>query len=133
MAEQTKITIGTAYPPDEVRTMEVKGRDLIGGVPKTLEINNKEIYEALEEPVTQIVEAIRNALERTPPELAADIVDKGIVMAGGGSLLNGLDVRLREETELPIIISEECLTCVVKGAGMALNELKLLKQISLRE
>jgi rod shape-determining protein MreB len=133
MAEQTKITIGTAYPPDEVRTMEVKGRDLIGGVPKTLEINNKEIYEALEEPVTQIVEAIRNALERTPPELAADIVDKGIVMAGGGSLLNGLDVRLRKETELPIIISEECLTCVVKGAGMALNELKLLKQISLRE
>ena len=133
MAEQIKIAVGSAYPPDEVQTMEVKGRDLIGGVPKTLEINNKEIYEALEEPVTQIVEAIRNALERTPPELAADIVDKGIVLAGGGSLLKGLDVRLREETELPIIISEESLTCVVKGAGMALGELKLLKQISLRE
>jgi rod shape-determining protein MreB len=81
----------------------------------------------------QIVEAIRNALERTPPELAADIVDKGIVLAGGGSLLKGLDVRLREETGLPIIISEDALTCVVKGAGMALGELKLLKQISLRE
>jgi rod shape-determining protein MreB len=117
----------------EVETMEVKGRDLIGGVPKTLEISNKEIFEALEEPVTAIVEAIRNALERTPPELAADIVDKGIVLAGGGSLLKGLDVRLRDETELPIIISEESLTCVVKGAGMALAELKLLKQISLRE
>jgi rod shape-determining protein MreB len=116
-----------------VETMEVKGRDLIGGVPKTLEINNKEVFDALEEPVSQIVEALRNALERTPPELAADIVDKGIVLAGGGSLLKGLDQRLREETELPIIISEESLTCVVKGAGIVLGELKLLKQISIRD
>ena len=133
MAEQIKITIGSAYPPQDVETMEVKGRDLIAGVPKTLEISNKEIFEALEEPVNQIVEAIRNALERTPPELAADIVDKGIVLGGGGALLKGLDMRLREETELPIIIAEEPLMCVVKGAGMALSEMKLLRQISLKE
>jgi len=133
MAEQVKITVGSAYPPEDVLNMEVKGRDLIGGVPKTLEINNKEIFEALEEPVTQIVDAIRNALERTPPELAADIVDKGIVMAGGGALLTGMDTRLREETELPIIVAEEPLTCVVKGAGQALTELKLLKQISMKD
>jgi len=133
MAEQIKITIGAAYPPQDVETMEVKGRDLIAGVPKTLEISNREIFDALEEPVNQIVEAIRNALERTPPELAADIVDKGIVLGGGGALLKGLDMRLREETELPIIIAEEPLMCVVKGAGMALSEMKLLKQISLKE
>jgi len=133
MAEQIKITIGSAFPPHDVETMEVKGRDLIGGVPKTLEISNKEIFEALEEPVGQVVEAIRNALERTPPELAADIVDKGIVLGGGGALLKGLDARLREETELPIIIAEEPLMCVVKGAGLALSEIKLLKQISLKE
>ena len=133
MAEQVKITIGSAYPPEDVLNMEVKGRDLIGGVPKTLEINNKEIYESLEEPVSQIVDAIRNALERTPPELAADIVDKGIVLAGGGSMLTGMDTRLREETELPIIVTEEPLTCVVKGAGQALTELKLLKQISMKD
>lgn len=133
MAEQIKIAIGSAYPPEIVETMEVKGRDLIGGVPKTLEISNKEIFEALEEPVGQVVQAIRDALERTPPELAADIVDKGIVLAGGGSLLTGLDSRLREETNLPIIIAEEPLTCVVKGAGQALTELKLLKRITKRE
>jgi len=133
MAEQVKITVGSAYPPEDVLNMEVKGRDLIGGVPKTLEISNKEIFEALEEPVAQIVEAIRNALERTPPELAADIVDKGIVMAGGGSMLTGMDTRLREETNLPIIVTEEPLTCVVKGAGQALTELKLLKQISMKD
>ncbi len=133
MAEQVKIAIGSAYPPEDVENMEVKGRDLIGGVPKTLDISNKEIFEALEEPVGQVVVAIREALEKTPPELAADIVDKGIVLAGGGSLLTGMDVRLREETELPIIIAEDPLTCVVRGAGIALDELKLLKQISLKE
>ncbi len=133
MAEQVKIAIGSAYPPEDVENMEVKGRDLIGGVPKTLDISNKEIFEALEEPVGQIVTAIRDALEKTPPELAADIVDKGIVLAGGASLLKGMDVRLREETELPIIQAEDPLTCVVRGAGVALDELKLLKQISLKE
>ncbi|MFV1956815.1 MAG: rod shape-determining protein [bacterium] len=133
MAEQVKIAIGSAYPPEDVENMEVKGRDLIGGVPKTLDISNKEIFEALEEPVGQIVGAIREALEKTPPELAADIVDKGIVLAGGASLLKGMDVRLREETELPIIQAEDPLTCVVRGAGVALDELKLLKQISRKE
>ncbi len=133
MAEQVKIAIGSAYPPEDVENMEVKGRDLIAGVPKTLDISNKEIFEALEEPVGQIVGAIREALEKTPPELAADIVDKGIVLAGGASLLKGMDVRLREETELPIIQAEDPLTCVVRGAGVALDELKLLKQISLKE
>ncbi len=133
MSEQIKISIGSAHPMDDIQNVEVKGRDLIGGVPKTIEINNKEIFEALEEPVSRIVEAIKNALERTPPELAADIVDKGIVLAGGGALLKGMDHRLREETDLPIIIAEEPLMCVVKGAGQALTELKLLKQISMKE
>jgi rod shape-determining protein MreB len=133
MAEQVKIAIGSAYPPEDVEIMEVKGRDLIGGVPKTLDISNKEIFEALEEPVGQVVAAIREALEKTPPELAADIVDKGIVLAGGASLLKGMDIRLREETELPIIIAEDPLSCVVRGAGIALDELKLLKRIAVKE
>ncbi len=133
MAEQVKIAIGSAYPPEDVENMEVKGRDLIGGVPKTLDISNKEIFEALEEPVGQVVAAIREALEKTPPELAADIVDKGIVLAGGASLLKGMDIRLREETELPIIMAENPLTCVVEGAGVALDEIKLLKRIALKE
>ncbi len=133
MAEQVKIAIGSAYPPEDVETMEVKGRDLIGGVPKTLDISNKEIFEALEEPVGQVVAAIREALEKTPPELAADIVDKGIVLAGGASLLKGMDIRLREETELPIIMAENPLTCVVEGAGVALDEIKLLKRIAIKD
>ncbi|MEE8547473.1 MAG: rod shape-determining protein [bacterium] len=133
MAEQVKIAIGSAYPPEDVENMEVKGRDLIGGVPKTLDISNKEIFEALEEPVGQVVAAIREALEKTPPELAADIVDKGIVLAGGASLLKGMDIRLREETELPIIMAENPLTCVVEGAGVALDEIKLLKRIALKD
>ncbi len=133
MAEQVKIAIGSAYPPEDVENMEVKGRDLIGGVPKTLDISNKEIFEALEEPVGQVVAAIREALEKTPPELAADIVDKGIVLAGGASLLKGMDIRLREETDLPIIMAENPLTCVVEGAGVALDEIKLLKRIALKE
>ncbi len=133
MAEQVKIAIGSAYPPEDVENMEVKGRDLIGGVPKTLDISNKEIFEALEEPVGQVVAAIREALEKTPPELAADIVDKGIVLAGGASLLKGMDIRLREETDLPIIMAENPLTCVVEGAGVALDEIKLLKRIAIKE
>ncbi len=133
MAEQVKIAIGSAYPPEDVENMEVKGRDLIGGVPKTLDISNKEIFEALEEPVGQVVAAIREALEKTPPELAADIVDKGIVLAGGASLLKGMDIRLREETDLPIIMAENPLTCVVEGAGVALDEIKLLKRIALKD
>ncbi len=110
--------------------MEVKGRDLVSGIPKTLEIDAQEIREALSEPINAIVEAVRIALERTPPELAADIVDKGIVLAGGGALLRNLDELLREETGLPVVIAEDPLSCVVLGSGKVLDELDLLKQVT---
>jgi rod shape-determining protein MreB len=136
-SEQIKITIGSAYPdgassPAEGRvdTMEVKGRDLVSGIPKTLEIGAQEIREALSEPINAIVEAVRISLERTPPELAADIVDKGIVLAGGGALLRNLDQLLREETGLPVVIAEDPLSCVVLGSGKVLDELDLLKQVT---
>jgi len=136
-AEQIKIQIGSAYPdpptpegPAKLRTMEVKGRDLVSGIPKTLEIDDQEIREALSEPINAIVEAVRIALERTPPELAADIVDKGIVLAGGGALLRNLDQLLREETGLPVVIAEDPLSCVVLGSGKVLDELDLLKRVT---
>jgi rod shape-determining protein MreB len=129
-AEQIKIQIGSAYPDDEVRTMDVKGRDLVSGIPKTLEIDSNEIREALSEPINSILEAVRISLERTPPELAADIVDKGIVLAGGGALLRNMDVLIREETGLPVVIAEDPLSCVVLGSGKVLDELDLLKQVT---
>jgi rod shape-determining protein MreB len=129
-AEQIKIEIGSAHPDSEVRKMEVKGRDLVSGIPKTLEIDSCEIREALSETVNAIVEAVRIALERTPPELAADIVDKGIVLAGGGAYLRNLDVLLREETGLPVVIAEDPLSCVVLGSGKVLDELDLLKRVT---
>jgi rod shape-determining protein MreB len=129
-AEMIKCTIGTAYPTDEVLTMEVKGRDLVAGLPKTLEVNSDEIRDALEEPINAIVEAVRIALERTPPELSADIVDKGIVLAGGGALLKNLDILLREETGLPVIIAEEPMSSVVMGSGKVLDELELLREVT---
>jgi len=129
-AELIKITIGSAYPGSEIQTMEVKGRDLVAGVPKTVEITDEEIREALMEPVHQVVESVRIALERTPPELAADIVDKGIVLAGGGALLRNLDVLLREETGLPVTLAEDPLTAVVMGAGKVLDELSLLRDVT---
>ena len=116
-AEQIKIEIGSAFPLETKQTMEVKGRDLVAGIPRTQTISDSEIREALLEPVNAIVDAVRIALERTPPELAADIVDKGIVLAGGGALLRGLDVLLREETGLPVTIAEDPLTCVVHRDG----------------
>jgi rod shape-determining protein MreB len=130
-AEVVKITIGTAYPEKEARTAEIKGRDLVSGIPKTLEISSEEVMAAISGPVNNIVEAVKVALERMPPELAADIVDKGIVLAGGGALLRNLDVLLREETGLPIIIAENPLTTVVMGTGMVLDELRLLKEVAL--
>lgn len=130
-AEMIKITIGTAYPEETIRTADVKGRDLVLGVPKTLEITSEEIMTALRDPIKSIVDVVRAALERIPPELAADIVDKGIVLVGGGALLKNLDVLLREETGLPFIIPEDPLTCVVLGSGRALDELDLLKNIVL--
>ena len=131
-AELIKINIGSAYPnPNEEEiTMEIKGRDLVGGIPKTLEISSKEVREAIAEPVNSIVEAVRIALERTPPELASDIVDKGIVISGGGALLRNLDLLIKEVTRLPVIIAENPLTAVVEGAGQALDEVSLLKEIA---
>ena len=131
MAETIKTEIGSAFPMEDKQTYEAKGRDLVAGIPKTLTISDDEVREAILEPVTAIVDAIKIALERTPPELAADIVDRGIVLAGGGSLLRGLDVLIREETELPIAIAEDPLTCVVRGTGKVLDELDLLKQIQI--
>ncbi len=131
-AEIVKVNIGTAYPTDEVRSIEVKGRDLVAGVPKILEIKTEEVREALAEPVNAVVESVKIALEQTPPELAADIVDKGIVLVGGGALLHNLDVLLRETTGLPVMLAEDPLTAVVVGAGRTLDELPLLKDIAIR-
>ena len=131
-AELVKITIGSAYPGSDVQTMEIKGRDLVAGVPKTVEINDEEIRDSLLEPINQIVEAVRIGLERTPPELASDIIDKGIVLAGGGALLRNLDTLLREETGLPVMLADDPLTAVVMGAGKVLDELTLLKEVAIQ-
>ncbi len=130
-AELVKITIGSAYPGDEIQTMEIKGRDLVAGVPKTVEITDEEIRESIVEPINAIVEAVRIGLERTPPELASDIVDKGIVLAGGGALLRNLDTLLREQTGLPVMLADEPLEAVVMGAGKVLDELSLLRDIAI--
>jgi rod shape-determining protein MreB len=130
-AEQIKIEIGSAFPLEVKQTIEVKGRDLVAGIPRTQSISDDEIREALLEPVNAIIDTIRIALERTPPELAADIVDKGIVLAGGGALLRGLDALIREETGLPITIAEDPLTCVALGTGKVLDELDLLRRIQI--
>ncbi len=130
-AEEVKIQIGSAYPMEKRMTMEVKGRDLVAGIPKTLIISDEEIREALTETFSTIVEAVKIALERTPPELAADIVDKGIVVAGGGSLIKGLDILLREATGLPITLANGALSAVALGSGKVLNDPKLLKKVSL--
>ena len=129
-AELIKITIGTAYPEKEIKTVDVKGRDMVTGIPKTLEISSEEVMEAIAEPVNTIVESVKIALERTPPELASDIVDRGIVLAGGGALLKNLDKLLREETGLPIVVADSPLTAIVMGSGKALDELDLLKDVA---
>ncbi|MDB4908350.1 MAG: rod shape-determining protein MreB [Gemmatimonadetes bacterium] len=121
-AEQVKINIGSAAPVGEEREMDVKGRDLVSGIPKTVRVHSSEIREALQEPVQQIVDAVRRALEITPPELASDIVDRGIVMTGGGALIRGLDLLLSQETSLPIHVDEDPLTCVVRGTGRILDD-----------
>jgi rod shape-determining protein MreB len=131
-AEIIKKTIGNAYATDEVMTMEIKGRDLVAGVPKTLVMNSDEVREALAEPVNQIVDSVRSVLERTPPELAADIVDRGIVLTGGGAQLRSLDVLLREETGLPVMVSDSPECAVVLGTGRALDELALLREVALQ-
>jgi len=130
--EMIKITIGCAYPEDEMRTVDVKGRDIISGIPKIVEINSEEVMEAMSEPVGVIIDAIRDALENAPPELAGDIVDRGIVLAGGGALLRNLDVLLREKTGLPVTIADDPLSAVARGAGKALDELHILKEVTIQ-
>jgi rod shape-determining protein MreB len=131
-AEEIKINIGTAYASEETRSMELKGRDLVAGVPKTLEVKSEEVREALQGPVNAVVDSVKVALEQTPPELAADIVDKGIVLTGGGALLANLDILLREETGLPVMLAEDPLTAVALGTGRCLDEIHLLKDVTIR-
>ena len=131
VSEQVKFEIGSACPLEERKTFVVKGRDLVTGIPKTLVMDDAEIREALADPINAIVNAIKVTLENTPPELAGDIIDRGIILTGGGSLLQGMDVRLREETNLPIILVENPLTTVVLGTGKVLDELDLLNKVSI--
>jgi len=130
-AEQVKMTIAAASPTSKTATMEIKGRDLVAGIPKVVVTTSDEIREALVEPIGQIVETVHLTLERTPPELAADIVDRGIMLVGGGSLLTDLDQVLRQETKLPILRSEDPYTAVVHGAGSALENITLLREVAL--
>ena len=129
-AEEIKIRVGTAYVTDDNRnrSMEVRGRDLLTGLPKTISITSAESWEALQEPVEAVIEGVKKVLEITPPELAADIVNNGIVMTGGGSLLDGLDVLLSKETNLPVHIAEEAICCVAMGTGKALNEMSVISR-----
>ncbi|MFB0564072.1 MAG: rod shape-determining protein [Candidatus Aminicenantaceae bacterium] len=129
-AEMVKIQIGSAYPLEESITMEIKGRHLREGIPKTIVIDDQEIREAMEDVIVTIINAIKIALEKTPPELAADIIDRGIILTGGGALLKNIDKRIREETQLPIFLPEDPLGTVVLGTGKMLDDLELLKKIS---
>lgn len=131
-AELIKTGIGSAYPSDQVETIDVKGRDLVTGIPKILTIDSDEVRQAISEQIETIVETVRIALEQTPPELAADIVDTGIVLAGGGALLKNLDVLLREETKLPITITEDPLSTIVLGSGMVLDNIAMLKEVTIK-
>jgi rod shape-determining protein MreB len=129
-AEEIKILAGSAYPMGEESTMEVKGRDLVAGLPKTLTITSEEVRDALQEPISAIVEAIRITLERCPPELSADLVDRGLVLAGGGALLRGLDKLIAEQTGLPVHVAEDPLSAVAEGTGVVLHELNFLRKVA---
>jgi len=130
-AEKIKTTIGNAHPLEEEKKIEVKGRDLVSGIPKTIELTSEEVREAITEPINAIVDAVRIALEKTPPELSSDIVDRGIVLAGGGSLLKNIDLLLREATGLPVMRAEDPVSCVALGAGKVLDDEELLKEIEI--
>jgi len=130
-SEEIKMEIGSAYPLPEEEDVEVRGRDLLSGLPKNVVLSSEEIRVAIEEPLTQIIAAIKGTLEKTPPELSSDIMDRGIVLTGGGSLLKGLDERLRQETGIPVHVTEDPLSCVVIGSGKSLEELDLLRRISI--
>ncbi|MFN8109979.1 MAG: rod shape-determining protein [Thermoleophilia bacterium] len=129
-AEEVKLEIGSAYPLREEVQAEIRGRDMISGLPKTVVLSSEEVREALEEPVNQIVDAVKSTLDKTPPELASDIMDRGIMLAGGGALLQGLDERLRRETEMPIHVAESPLTCVAVGSGRSLEEFEVMRKTS---
>jgi rod shape-determining protein MreB len=131
MAEKVKMDVGSAYPLEEQKTMMVKGRDMISGIPRTVVVNDAEIREALEEPIHAIINALRTALENTPPELAGDIIDRGVVLTGGGSMLPGLATRFQAETNLPIVTVDDPLTSVVLGVGKVLDEIELFKKVAL--
>ncbi len=131
-AEDIKCTLGSAVPLEEEFTLPVKGRDLVAGVPKTTEISSVEIREALSEPINAIMDAVRLSLEKTPPELASDILDRGIILTGGGALLKGLDARIREETNLPIHVAEDPLTCVVRGTGKILDDIDFYEKVLMK-
>lgn len=130
-AENIKVKIGNAYPFEEEKTLEIKGRDLVAGAPKTIEITSTQINDALMDPLSEVVDAVRTALEKTPPELASDIVDNGIVLTGGGAMLANLDILLRERTGLPVTVAEDPLSCVVIGSGKVLDNLDLLRQLTI--
>jgi rod shape-determining protein MreB len=130
MSEDIKIKVGSAYPLEQELTMEVKGRDLVAGLPKTLTVTSEEIREALQEPISTIVESIRTTLERCPAELAADLVDRGIMMAGGGSLIRGINNLISEETGLPVHIADDPLSAVANGTGVVLQELGFLEKLA---
>jgi rod shape-determining protein MreB len=129
-AEEVKLEIGSAYPLREEVQAEIRGRDMITGLPKTVVLSSEDVRDALEEPVQQIIDAVKSTLDKTPPELASDIMDRGIMMAGGGSLLQGLDERLRRETEMPIHVAESPLTCVAVGSGRSLEEFEVMQKAS---
>jgi rod shape-determining protein MreB len=131
-AEQIKISLGSALPTGENACVEIRGRDLVGGLPRTIEVTEDEIREALSEPVRLIVEVVRQVLERTPAELASDIVDRGITLSGGGALLRNLDVLIQAETDLPVVLAEDPLTSVVVGSGRILDRLDLLKDVTIQ-
>jgi rod shape-determining protein MreB len=129
-AEEIKIRLGSAVPLPKEITMEVKGRDLVAGLPKTIKIASEEIRAAMEEPLAKIVDAVRQTLERCPPELAADLVDRGLILAGGGALLKGLDKRLKQETGLPVHVADDPLSAVAEGTGKALQEINFLRRVT---
>jgi rod shape-determining protein MreB len=131
-AEEIKIKIGSAFELEREETMEIKGRDLVAGVPKNIKVSSAQIREALTEPVASIIDAVRLSLEQTPPELASDILDRGIVLTGGGALLRGLDKRIRQETNLPVIVADDPLTCVARGTGYVLENMQKFQKVLMR-
>jgi len=128
-AEEIKIALGSAYPLEEELRAEIRGRDLVSGLPKTIVISTEQIREAIEEPVTAIIDAVKVTLDKTPPELASDIMEQGIVLTGGGALLHGLDAKIQQETGMPIVVARDPLNCVAIGSGQCLEEFDALKRV----